>query len=88
MGTSNADISKLLREIAAAYSIKKSGNVFEIRAYENAADSIEHLTSEAKDLWVEGKLDEIPGLGKSLRAYLGEFFKTGKREFLVLYLSF
>ncbi|OGE14956.1 hypothetical protein A3F00_04115 [Candidatus Daviesbacteria bacterium RIFCSPHIGHO2_12_FULL_37_11] len=78
MGTSNADISKLLREIAAAYSIKKSGNVFEIRAYENAADSIEHLTSEAKDLWVEGKLDEIPGLGKSLRAYLGEFFKTGK----------
>lgn len=77
MGTSNADIAKLLRAIAAAYTIKKTGNIFEIRAYENAADSIEHSTSEIKDLWEEGKLGEVPGLGKSLRAYLDELFKTG-----------
>ena len=77
MGTSNIEVAKLLREVAAAYTIKKTGNVFEIRAYENAADSIEHSTSEIKDLWEEGKLDEIPGLGEKLRGYLDEFFKSG-----------
>jgi DNA polymerase (family X) len=80
VSTSNASLSKLLKEVAAAYTIKKTGNVFEIRAYQNAADSIEHLTSEIKDLWDEGKLDQVPGLGKSLRGYLDELFKTGKVE--------
>ena len=78
MNFSNQEIAKLLREIAAAYMIKKSGNIFEIRAYENAASSIEHSTSEVKDLWEEGKLSKIPGLGKSLQGYLDELFKTGK----------
>ncbi len=77
MQTSNSEIAKLLREIAAVYTIHKK-NVFEIRAYENAADSIEHSTSEIKDLWEEGKLDEMPGLGKSLCGYLDELFKTGR----------
>lgn len=77
MQTSNAQIAKLLREVAAAYSIKKLGNVFQIRAYENAADSIEHSTSEIKDLWEEGQLDSVPGLGESLRGYLSELFTTG-----------
>src|SRR3990167_9509527 len=78
MQASNQQIAKILRDVAAAYIIKKTGNVFEIRAYENAADSIEHSTSEIKDLWEEGKLDEVPGLGKSLQGYLDELFKTGK----------
>jgi len=78
MDTSNAEIAKLLRSVAAAYTIKKTGNIFEIRAYENAADSIEHSTSEVKDLWEEGKLDEIPGLGQKLKSYLSELFKTGR----------
>ena len=77
MQTSNADIAKLLREIAAVYTLHKK-NIFEIRAYENAADSIERSTSEVKDLWEEGKLDEIPGLGEKLRGYLDELFKKGK----------
>ncbi len=77
METSNSKVAKLLREVAAAYAIKKTGNAFEIRAYENAADNIEHSTSEVKDLWEEGKLDEIPGLGQKLQSYLIELFKTG-----------
>lgn len=75
---SNVQITNLLREIAAAYTIKKVGNIFQIRAYENAADAIEHSTSEIKDLWDEEKLDQIPGLGSSLRGYLDELFRKGK----------
>src|SRR3989338_7657194 len=78
MQASNQQIAKILRDVAAAYIIKKTGNVFEIRAYENAADNIEHSTSEIKDLWEEGKLDEIPGLGQKMQGYLDELFKTGR----------
>lgn len=77
MKTSNIDISSLLRSVAAALNIKKR-NIFEIRAYENAADAIEHSTIEIKDLWEEDKLDEVPGVGKNIQSYLDEYFKTGK----------
>ncbi|MBI2334899.1 DNA polymerase III [Candidatus Daviesbacteria bacterium] len=77
MDLSNQQVAKILRGVAAAYNIKKQGNIFQIRAYENAADAIEHSTSEVRDLWEEGKLNEIPGLGQKLQGYLEELFKTG-----------
>ncbi len=73
---SNRQIAKLLRFVAAAYTVK-GGDYFKIVAYDKAADSIEHSTSEVKDLWEENKLDTIPGLGKSIIGYLDELFKTG-----------
>ncbi len=76
MKTSNQDIADLLRSVATSLTLSKA-NLFQVRAYQNAADSIEHLTSELKDLWEEGKLDLVPGLGKSLQENLDELFKTG-----------
>lgn len=78
MEISNAKVAKILKNVAAAYTIKKLGNIFQIRAYENASSSIEHLTTELEDLWQEGKLSEVPGLGSSIQGYLDELFKTGK----------
>lgn len=74
---SNEQISKLLHSISAALTLTKS-NIFQIRAYDNAADSIEHLDSEVRDLWAEGNLSGIPGVGKGIQEYLDELFKTGK----------
>lgn len=74
---SNKEVSDILRNISAVYQIKNM-NQFQIRAYETAADSVEHTNSEIKDLWESGQLDEVPGLGKSLRGYLDELFSTGK----------
>ncbi len=74
---SNKEIVKLLREISAAYEARGE-NRFKVVAYDNAASSIEHATSELKDLWEEGKLSTIPGLGKSIQGHLEELFKTGK----------
>src|SRR3989338_8284826 len=76
---SNYDIARILREISAAYQAKGE-NRFKIVAYENAATSVEHATSELKDLWDEGKLDTIPGLGQSIQKHLDELFRTGKVE--------
>ncbi|MDP1710509.1 MAG: DNA polymerase/3'-5' exonuclease PolX [candidate division WWE3 bacterium] len=74
---SNAAIARLLREVAASYEIKNE-NRFKIRAYDTAADSVEHATSEVKDLWEEGRLGELPGVGESISSHLDEYFRTGK----------
>ena len=75
----NIEIARLLRKIAAAYTILGE-NRFKIIAYENAATAIEHATSELKDLWEDGELDSIPGLGASITSHLDEIFKTGKSK--------
>jgi len=72
----NLELAQLFRNIAAVYQITGE-NRFRIIAYERAADSIEHLTSEAKDYWDDGKINEIPGIGPTIAAHLDELFKTG-----------
>ncbi len=77
----NIELAELLRDVAASYKIKdEKGNKFKIIAYERAADAIEHLSSEAKDLWDESKLSDIPGVGSSLTEHLDELFRTGRSK--------
>lgn len=77
----NLEIAELLRDVAAAYQLKnQNANRFKIIAYERAADAVEHATSELKDVWDNGKLDEIPGVGPSIAAHLSEIFETGKSK--------
>lgn len=77
MVVTNQDISRLLRKIAASYQITGE-NRFRVIAYERAADSIDHLTSEVKDLWDDGKIDQIPGVGSSIAKHLHDLFSVGK----------
>ncbi len=72
----NAAVANLLREVAAVYLITKE-NKFKVMAYEKAADALEQLDREIRDLWQENKLDTVPGLGESIRGSLGELFKKG-----------
>ncbi len=72
----NAEIAQLLRRVAAVYEIQEDR--FRSIAYQRAADSIEHAAVEAKDLWDEGKLDTLPGIGKSLSQHLNALFETGR----------
>lgn len=73
---SNKEIARLLRNIAAVYLLKNK-NRFRILAYENAATSVEHLSREIKDIWQDGKLTEVPGVGSSIASHLDEYFKKG-----------
>jgi DNA polymerase (family 10) len=73
----NADIAILLRKVAAAYLIRNA-NRFRIIAYERAADSIEHATRDLQDIWEDGKLTDIPGVGSGIAEYLDELFRTGR----------
>lgn len=73
----NLEIAELLRRVAAAYQILGE-NRFKIIAYERAATSIEHLTSELKDYWDDKKLDDVPGVGAAIAGHLDELFTTGR----------
>lgn len=74
---SNKEIARMLMEIAAAYQAKGE-NRFKVVAYENAADSIEHATVELKDLWEDGQLGSLQGLGPSIQKHIEELFQKGK----------
>ncbi len=73
----NTQVADLFREISATYAVLGKAYFKQI-AYDNAAASIEHATSELKDLWDDGKLDMVPGIGKTMQAHLDELFRTGK----------
>jgi len=73
---SNKEIATLLRKVAAVYLLT-SENRFKIIAYQKAADTIENLSRNLFDLWQEGKLNEVSGIGTSLASYLDEYFKEG-----------
>ena len=77
----NIEIAGLLRAVASAYQLRdEKKNKFRIIAYQRAADAVEHASSELKDLWDEGKLDEIPGIGKSIAEHLSDLFVNGKSK--------
>lgn len=74
----NLQIAELLRDVAASYQLKDQDKYrFQIIAYERAADAVEHATSELKDLWDDGKLEDVPGIGPGIAEHLGDLFKTG-----------
>lgn len=74
----NLQIAKLLRSVAAALELSGGDNRFRIIAYQRAADAIEHASSEVKDLWDDGKLKELAGVGEGIAGSLDELFRTGK----------
>ncbi len=73
----NQEVAKILENVAAAIEILEEDR-FRIAAYQRAAVSVEHCTSEVKDLWDDGKLNDIPGIGKGISSYLDELFRTGR----------
>lgn len=80
----NLEIAELLRAISASLELKdKLKNKFRIIAYQRAADAVEHASSELKDLWDEGKLKDVPGIGEGIASSLDEIFKTGSSKHFV-----
>ncbi|MEK6869388.1 MAG: PHP domain-containing protein, partial [Nanoarchaeota archaeon] len=76
----NHEVAELLRNIAQLLEIKNE-LVFKIRAYEKAALVIDNLDEDIEEVWKQGKLDDIPGVGEALTKKIGEFLETGKLEY-------
>lgn len=51
-------------------------------AYRKASESLLALPRDAREFWKEGKLREIPGVGKAIAEKIDELLNTGKLQFL------
>jgi DNA polymerase (family 10) len=76
-----AQIAEALQEIATLLELKDE-NPFKIRAYANAARSIETFGGNIPDLQEEEALAKIPGIGKSIAEKIKELASTGSIKFL------
>src|SRR5215211_2475927 len=56
--------------------------VYKTLAYRKASESLMGLGREASEYWKEGKLEDIPGVGKAIAEKIDELLKTGKLGFL------
>ncbi|MBI4408933.1 MAG: DNA polymerase/3'-5' exonuclease PolX [Gemmatimonadetes bacterium] len=78
----NVEIAAVLNEVADALEIQ-GANQFRVRAYRNAARTIETLTRPVSQMVANGEdLEELPGIGKDLSAYLTELCQTGHLKLL------
>jgi DNA polymerase (family X) len=74
-------IADALEEIATLLELKDE-NPFKIRAYQNAARSIEAFGASFSDLQNQETLEKIPGVGKAIAAKISELATTGGLKFL------
>jgi len=76
-----AGIASALEEIGTLLELKDE-NPFKIRAYANAARSIEAWGGSLSDLQDEEALGKIPGIGKAIAAKVKELATTGSLKYL------
>ncbi|MFA6282013.1 MAG: DNA polymerase/3'-5' exonuclease PolX [Candidatus Omnitrophota bacterium] len=77
----NQEVSRIFREIAKILELKGE-NIFRIRAYEHAAQSVDDLEEPIERAAEKGLLTEIPGIGKDLAEKIKEIIKTDKLKYL------
>ena len=79
----NIDYAHIFEEIANLLEIE-GANPFRIRAYQNAARTLETMTQSVESLLQSGdkSLTEIPGIGKDLAAKIVEIHQMGELQFL------
>ena len=78
MPIQNLAVAAIFEEIADRLAIQ-GGNVFRVRAYANAARTVQALGRDVKQMCESGEnLDELPGIGADLAGKIREIVDTGK----------
>ncbi len=76
----NAEIAQVFSDIAEMLDVKGE-EWYRVRAYRRAAEEIAHYPEEMVTLRDEGRLEEIPGVGKAIAGKVDELLRTGRLEF-------
>lgn len=79
MSMKNLDVVCILNNIATLLEFQ--GVEFKPRAYRRAAQSIEDLSEDINEIYRQGKLEEIPGVGKHIAEKITEIITTGKLKY-------
>jgi DNA polymerase (family 10) len=75
----NALVAKILYEIADLLDMQ--GVQFKPQAYRKAARSIESLPNPIEEVYSQGKLDELPGIGVNIAKKIVEIIETGSLKY-------
>ncbi len=78
----NEEIAAIFERIADLSEIKGE-LIYKTLAYRKAADSIRNLGADVEAIQREGKLLDIPGVGKAIAEKIDELLTTGKLNFLL-----
>ena len=76
----NREIAEKFEIIADLLQIKGE-NVFRVNSYRNAAETIRDLPRDIHTIHEEGKLTELPDIGKTIATKIEEMLTTGELEF-------
>lgn len=77
----NHDVADVFTLIANLSEIKGE-IIYKTLAYRRAAESLVDLDRDINEYWKEGKLQDIPGVGKAISEKIDELLRTGRLEFL------
>lgn len=78
---SNQELADIFETIANLLEIKGEV-IYKILAYRKASDSLRDYGGNVYTVWQEGKLTDIPGIGKAISEKIDELYTTGNLEFL------
>ncbi len=76
----NQELARILHDIAVLLDIKGESR-FRVVAYEEAARRIENWPEPIEDVWKNGKLEDIPGIGPSIASKIAEYLATGRMTY-------
>jgi len=77
----NGKVIQFLEEIADLLETRND-NMFKIRSYRLAAKNIGSLKMNLRDLHRQGRLRDIPGVGKAIADKIAEIVETGDLGYL------
>jgi DNA polymerase (family 10) len=73
----NTEIADIFDRMSRVLAFKDADR-FRVLAYQRAALSLRDLEEDVTSIAAEGRLDDIPGIGKDLAAMIEEYIKTGR----------
>jgi len=73
----NREVANVLADIARLMELEGE-DVYKLRAYRKAAQSVGSTRSDINDCYREGRLREIPGVGESIGELIAELLETGR----------
>jgi DNA polymerase (family X) len=77
----NRELAETFQLIGDLMEIKGE-NIYKILAYRKASDSLLNLGRDINDVYREGELTSIPGVGKAIAEKIEELIRSGQLEFL------
>jgi len=76
----NRQVAEMFHQIADLSEIKGEV-IYRVLAYRKAAESIADLGRDINEVWKEGKLEDIPGVGQAIADKISELLSTGHMTF-------